>query len=201
MKIIGITGQSGAGKSTVCESFQKYGIPCIDTDKLYHSMLCKNSPLVCELVRAFGLEITDWAGGIHRPTLAKRVFSSKDDLSRLNTIAHFHILSRSRELIKEYEEQGCDTVAVDASQLFESGFDKECDVTLAVVADRQTLIDRITKRDGISREGAEKRLENQFPKEYFIKKCTYVIENRSDAEALDRAVKNIVNIIKGGTNG
>ncbi len=201
MKIIGITGQSGAGKSTVCKLFAKYGIPCVNTDKVYHSMLCQNSALVCELVREFGLEITDWTGGIHRPTLAKIVFSSKEKLEALNKIAHFHILSRSREMIKQYETEGFDAVAVDASQLFESGFDKECDMTLAVTAERETLVDRIVLRDTISREAAEKRLANQYSADYFKEKCTYVIENSFDTDALEDSVKSIVNIIKGGTNG
>ena len=201
MKIIGITGQSGAGKSTVCTLFEKYGIPCVNTDEVYHSMLCKNSPLVCELVRAFGLDITDWKGGIHRPTLAKIVFSSKEKLDMLNKIAHFHILSRSREMIKQYESEGFDTVIVDAPQLFESGFDKECDMTVAVTAERKTLIDRIVTRDGISREAAEKRLENQYPAEYFTQKCTYSIENNFDEGSLETSVKNIVNTVKGGING
>lgn len=201
MKIIGITGQSGAGKSTVCGLLEKHGIPCINTDKIYHSMLCKNSPLVCELVRAFGIEITDWQGGIYRPALAKIVFSSKESLEKLNTIAHFHILARSREMIEEYRLNGFDTVAVDASQLFESGFDKECDVTLAVTGEREALIKRITERDGISRESAEKRLKNQYSEEYFKEKCTYVIDNRFDFDALEASVKNIVDIVKGDTNG
>ena len=201
MKIIGITGQSGAGKSTVCKIFEKHGIPCVNTDEIYHSMLCKNSSLVCELVREFGIEITDWQGGIYRPALAKIVFSSKEKLNRLNKIAHFHILNSSREMISEYESKGCDTVMVDASQLFESGFDKECDITIAVVGEYETLIKRITERDGISRQAAEKRLVNQYSKEYFKEKCTYVIENSSDINALEASVKNIVDVIKGETNG
>lgn len=201
MKIIGITGQSGAGKSTVCTLFEKYGVPCVNTDEVYHSMLCKNSPLVCELVREFGLEITDWCGGIHRPTLAKIVFSSKEKLEALNKIAHFHILSRSREMIKQYEKEGFGIVLVDASQLFESGFDRECDATIAVTAEKQTLTERIMKRDKISREAAENRLANQYSADYFKERCTYVIENDFDINALESSVKNIVNIIKGGTNG
>ncbi len=201
MKIIGITGQSGAGKSTVCEIFEKHGIPCINTDKVYHSMLCKNSPLVCELVRTFGITITDWAGGVHRPALAKIVFSSKEKLEALNKIAHFHILNRSREMISVYESKGYDTVMVDAPQLFESGFDKECDVTLAVTSEREMLIERIMNRDGISRQAAEKRLDNQYSAEYFKEKCTYVIENRSSLDELEASVKNIIDIVKGDTNG
>ena len=74
---------------------------------------------------------------------------------------------------------------IDAPVLFESGFDKECDVTIAVVGEYETLIKRITERDGISRQAAEKRLVNQYSKEYFKEKCTYVIENSSDINALE----------------
>ncbi len=196
MKIIGLTGQSGAGKSAACAVFEKHGIPCVNTDVVYHSLLKHNSPLVCELVRTFGFSISDNAGGIDRKKLAGIVFSFKESLNTLNKITHRHILSVSEDMLKEYEAHGAYAAVIDAPQLFESGFDKKCDITLGITADKETLIKRIISRDNISVSDAEKRLKNQHPKEFFIKNCTYTIENTLGLDELEKAVVSVINEIK-----
>lgn len=196
MKIIGLTGQSGAGKSEACAFFKKYGIPCVNTDEVYHGLLKRNSLLVCELVRSFGIEISDNAGGINRKALAGIVFSSKEALEKLNKITHKHILSVSEDMLKEYERLGHYAAVIDAPQLFESGFDKKCDVTLGIISNDDILIERIILRDDISRSDAETRLKNQHPKEFFINNCTYTIENTHGLDELEKAVVSIINKLK-----
>ena len=80
--------------------------------------------------------------------------------------------------------------------IFRSGFDKKCDITLGITADRDTLIQRIISRDKISRSDAEKRLKNQHPKEFFIENCTYTIENTLGLDELEKAVASVINEIK-----
>ena len=195
MKVIGLCGQSGAGKGLVCSFFSELNVACIDTDKVYHDIISTDSACTLELLECFGHGI--YANpGINRKELGKIVFNSPEGLKQLNTIAHKHILNSVRETISRIKKDGIfDGVIIDAPLLFESGFDKECDVTLALLADKEVKIARIMARDSIDREHALKRLESQISNEDLKKKCDYAIENNSNAQELREKVGNIKKII------
>ena len=106
----------------------------------------------------------------------------------LNEITHRHILDKTRQLIKDYAHCGVEAVIVDAPLLFESGFDKECDVTVAIIADRKVRIQRIVSRDGISENDAIIRIDAQTSNEELIKRCNYFIENNGDVDSLRASV-------------
>ena len=188
-KIIGLTGRSGAGKGVVCEIFQKHGIPSVDTDAVYHKILAEKGACTDELVATFGNEILDENDLVERKKLAARVFGKEntpDLLHSLNAITHKYIMAKTREIVQVHAQNGARAVLIDAPQLFEAGVEKECDLTLGVIAPDALCIARIMKRDGISRENAEKRLAAQHSNDYFRKNCTAVIENvgaQSDLEA------------------
>lgn len=197
-KIVGLTGQSGSGKGVVCEMFAKYGIPSIDTDAVYHELLENSQPLRDELIERFGADIAE-NGAIQRKRLAAKVFSSNDKnaLCDLNTITHKYILSKTWSIIAKYEENNYTCIIIDAPGLFESGLDKRCDVTLAVISDLEVLYERIMARDGISHKDASMRVANQHPVEYFKEHCTYFIENNGKLDELEAKVKHYVDILKG----
>ena len=155
MKIIGLCGGSGSGKGIASKYFLQLGIPSIDTDAVYHDLINTSSSCVDELVMAFGDSIIDVNGGVNRKVLSDIVFcdNSKEKLNLLNEITHRHILDKTRDLINEYRRSGVVAVIVDAPLLFESGFDRECDFTVAVIADRDIRIQRVMNRDGISEIG------------------------------------------------
>ena len=197
MKIIGLCGGSGSGKGAVSKIFLEYCIPSIDTDALYHDITSKKSACVDELVSVFGDDILDSNGGVNRRILSQIVFAKKsaDKLNILNQISHRHILNKTREIINDYDREGIGAVIVDAPLLFESGFDSECDFTVAVVADRDLRLKRIVKRDGITNEAAARRIDAQMPDDVLIEKCDFVIENNGDVQSLYAKVNAVVSKI------
>jgi dephospho-CoA kinase len=188
MKVIGLCGGSGSGKGTVCELFSKLGIPSIDTDRMYHEIISTDSECTMEIAAKFGDTVRAYPG-IDRTALRNAVFNSRDDLTTLNTITHKHILAKVREIINSTRE--ADGIIIDAPLLFESGFDKECDATVCVIADDSIRIERIITRDGISRDVAKTRIESQISNDDLVQRCDFWIENNSDREELGKKVKEL----------
>ena len=195
--IIGLCGGSGSGKGTVCSVFSKHGIPSIDTDAVYRSMTSGPSPCMTELVSAFGNEILRSDGSLDRIKLANIVFASgaKEKKRLLESITHKHILSVTEGIIEDLISKGAEHVIVDAPLLFESGFDRKCDIIIAVIADRAIRISRIVKRDGISVQRAELRIDNQIGDDQLKGKSDYVIYNNGDVEELEVSVSEIIKIL------
>jgi len=180
--VIGLTGQSGAGKSTVAEAFEKRGAFVADCDKIYHGLLYKNSPLTTAISKRFPFAVRD--GELDRPTLAEAVFSDKEKLKLLNSITHGVILDEVRNRLKQAQRDGYKFAVVDASQLFESGYDAECTAVVGVCADGETRIKRIVERDNISRDKALSRISGQHNEDFFRVYCDCIIDNDGDLEAL-----------------
>ena len=194
MLIVGLTGPSGAGKSGVCRIFERYGVPCIDTDAVYHKLLTPPSACLDELVSRFGTSILNADGTLDRKALSSLVFTPKNQeaLKELNRIAHRHILSDVRRQCDTLRQGGCPVVLVDAPQLYESGFDGECDLVVAVVAPYDVCVARIIARDGITRERAEARLQAQNSIDYFQSHADVIIENHGRIEDVESDVLALV---------
>ena len=190
MKVIGLCGGSGSGKGLACRFFAQFGIKIIDTDGIYHTLTSTAGDCLQEIENAFGTSVIK-DGALDRRLLANIVFSSPDKLSLLNSITHKHILNEARRRIDAFRENGAIGVIIDAPLLFESGFDKECDATVAICADTDIRILRITQRDGISREHAVRRIQSQKSDEWLRGKCDYVIENNGTFADLERSVMNL----------
>ena len=194
MKVIGLCGGSGSGKGAVCDILSERFIPSIDTDRVYHRITSEDSPCLRELVGAFGESIVDSNGALDRSVLRNIVFGTVDAEEKrktLNEIAHKHILAETRRIIAEKRGQGAIAVIVDAPLLYESGFDKECDVTVCVVADESVRIDRIVQRDGISVEDAKKRIRGQISCEELICRSDFVLENNDNIDVLRVKVQDL----------
>ena len=201
MRVIGICGGSGSGKGAVCVAFSRFGIPSIDTDAVYRSMTERKSRCLDELSEAFGAGILLADGSLDRKKLAEVVFAHTDDARRrkqlLESISHKHILARTREIIENYRLEGVPAVLVDAPLLFESGFDKECDVTVAVIADDSVRIERIMARDSISEAAASARIAAQIPNAELASRCTYVIYNNGSIDELSERVSELAALLLG----
>ena len=155
MKIIGLCGGSGSGKGSVCRLFAEYSILSIDTDSVYRKMTEGDSECMRALKAAFGEKISQEDGSLDRKALRALVFSADDAKKNrevLNAITHKFILDETRRIIERERIRGAAAVIVDAPLLFESGFDRECDVIVSVIADEDTRISRIVLRDGISED-------------------------------------------------
>lgn len=191
MLVIGLTGRSGSGKGYVSHLLKKYG-PVIDADAIYHQITSQKSPCVDELEVHFGNRILREDGGLNRSILAEIVFKRKEELSVLNRIAHKYVLLECRRILEEKKRLGEKVVFVDAPQLFESGFDRECDYVFAVIAEDSLCLQRIVMRDGISLEKAKKRMDAQYSKEYFIKKADYILYNDGEQNDLQNRIEEII---------
>ncbi len=172
--IVGITGPSGAGKSSVCKVLSDRGYAVIDCDKIYHKLISSPSSCVSELKETFGDDILEKNGGIDRKKLGNIVFLDAKKLQILNEIAHRHLLSSVKELLKTYSEQKKSAV-IDAPLLFESGYDKLCDITVSLLCCRDIRTTRLLSRDGITLERLNKRLDAGKPDTYYIERSDLVI--------------------------
>lgn len=198
MKIVGLCGGSGSGKGTVAKMFSDFKFESIDTDKVYHMLVSERSTCLDALVSEFGETILSEDGSLNRKMLAQIVFTGNDSeakRSRLNKISHEYILMKTREMIKEFENSGAPAVLIDAPLLFESGFDKECDVVIAVIADVEIRISRIKERDGITTEAALSRIKSQLSDEYLKENADYVIENSGTRDNTAERVTEIAHAI------
>lgn len=194
MKIIGLCGGSGSGKGAVCSAFMKLGIPCIDTDAVYRELTASDSPCLQALKDEFGGDIISSDGSLDRKKLASLVFFGDDADSKrlkLNEITHKFILDECRKRIQTYKKEGKALAVIDAPLLFESGFDRECDILVCVIADRDIRIKRIMSRDGISEQEASRRIDSQLDDKVLASKCHYVIQNNSDISSLTSAVNKL----------
>jgi dephospho-CoA kinase len=188
MKIIGLTGGSGAGKGEVCKAFAEYGIESIDTDQISREM-----PSKCleELVQCFSDVILDEHGGLDRKKLADIAFADKNKLEVLNSITHKYILEECKNRIKALEADGKGAVIIDAPLLFESGFNRECDIIIAVIANPNVRIERIIKRDNLTPEHAKRRIKNQKDDEFFKTNADYIIYNNGEIKDIECQVAGI----------
>jgi dephospho-CoA kinase len=197
MKIIGVTGPSGAGKSLLSETFTKRNIPVIDADALYHSLLVPPSECLDAIKAAFGECVIAPDGTLDRAALGAVVFSNEKKLALLHETVLSRVLVRIREVIASYAESGAIAVAVDAPTLIESGFNRECDFVLSILAPKRDRIERIMARDSISREKAELRINAQKDDEFYIKASDAVLINDgSQNQFFERAETMIESILQ-----
>lgn len=199
MVVIGLTGGTGAGKGAVSAVLEASGIPCLDTDKVSRAVCEPGTPCLAALADAFGTDILDGDGALKRKTLAALVFGEPDPgkkaekLDTLNRITHRYILDACREWLSGQEKNGKRAAVIDAPQLFESGFDRECARILGVTAEKETRVLRIMSRDGIGRDAAEQRIASQHDDAFFASNCDAVIENNGTTEELVPKVREILN--------
>lgn len=197
MLIFGITGGSGAGKTTVSDMFRTLGVYVADADLAAREVVKKGMPALAEITECFGKDVLLGDGSLDRRKLAGIVFSDKASLKKLNEITH--------KYIKMYIEQqlshaNCEIVAIDGAVIIGSSVEPLCSYITTVTADRETRILRIMKRDGISRADAEKRIDAQQSDDFYIAHSDFVIQN-NDLTTLKAQAENILNQIRKKESG
>ena len=194
--VIGLTGQSGAGKTTVCRQFSDSGFAVINADKVARKVMEKGSPCLEETCEVFG-NVKDADGNLDRKKIASIVFTDREKKKIYEGIIFPYITEEIVREIKGFDESGEEYVVLDAPTLFESGTDKLCTVIVSVICDRETRLERILARDGITRQQAEARLNSQYDDKFYTEKSDYVIVNDStEEEFLEKAVA-VIKMIKG----
>ena len=191
-RILGLTGQSGAGKSTVAEFLEQNGFYVISADLLVRKIYNSGSPCLKTIAAVFGEDIISDNGTPDRKLLAKRAFSSKENTALLSSIVHPFVTAELFTQIKKAAESGATTVVYDAPQLFESNADVICDKIISVTAEKSVRLERICKRDNISKENALMRMNAQLDEEFFRENSDYIIENNSDLSSLNVQLESLL---------
>ncbi len=194
-RIIGLTGQSGAGKSSVANLLKQSGIAVIDADEIVGSLYLPNSACLSAVSAVFGVDIVYNDGTLNRKLLAKRAFSSRESTAKLNKIVHPFVIYELLKIIRAEREQGAEVVVYDAPQLFESMSDLICDMIISVVAEKALRLERICNRDGIDRSTALERMSVQLDEKYFRANSDFVIENNGNTEMLAKQTEQAKKLI------
>ncbi len=194
MKIIGLTGKTGSGKSTVAKKLSALGFGVVDADIIARKVVEKGSPLLTALAEAFGKEIINPDGTLNRKELSKRGFATKNDTEKMNSIMHPMITEYMEREIQRLHSDGFDKIIIDAAALFESGFDKRCDVIVVVDAPYDIRMQRILKRDNMTVEAARLRMDAQKSDEYYTDKADIIIKNYEPYN-LDDELRKVIEIV------
>ena len=177
MKIIGITGGSGSGKSSFSRVFRDAGALVLDADSIYHELLENSSSINSAIKANFG-EIYYPDGHLDRRALAGAVFADPEKLRLLNDTTHPFVIEEIKSRMARFNGN---LTVIDAIGLFESGMNEICDVTVAVLAPHEARIKRIAERDSLSEEKAHMRLSAQKSDSFYSEKCDIVIRNDGTA--------------------
>lgn len=196
MVVIGLTGPTGAGKSTVRELFASYGVPGIDADSVYRELIAPPSACLDELTRIFGDSILLPDGSLDRKTLGKKVFSNVSSRAMLNAVAHRHVMKEIRRRLADLKKQGVPAAVLDAPQLFEAGAEKDCTAIVAVLANSDFRLSRVSDRDGLSKEEVLARMNAQLKEDFFRSNADYVLENNASPADLVPGVEHILRELK-----
>ena len=175
--VIGLTGQTGAGKSTVSKILTGYGCAVIDCDKVTRDPNLYSGACLDELQKAFGRDIVKPDGTLDRRLLANRAFVNTEATETLNRITHPVIFDRLRGEIGTCLAAGAKTVVLDAPTLFEAGADVLCRRVVSVLADSDVRMKRIMERDGITEEEARRRMQAQQNDAFYAQRSDWVLDN------------------------
>ena len=193
--IVGLTGQSGAGKSTVAGFLAENGLKIIKADMLVAEIYPRDSPCLKTIASCFGNDIII-DGVLNRKILAERVFSSKESTKLLSSIVHPFVTAEFCKEAKKIFASGENIVVYDAPQLFESNFDVACRLIVSVVCNRQTRIQRICVRDSITEKEALMRINAQLDEDFFKENSDIILENNGTKQELLQASAQLIERLK-----
>lgn len=178
MKVIGLTGGIGSGKSYVAEMFAKQGIPCYNCDSRAKMLNNTNNDIIDAITERYGSQ-SYIDGQLNRPFIAQKIFSDKTELQWMNALVHPVVradFGQWRSL------QTAKAVLVESAILVGSGFDDVCDKIVVVDAPFELRLERVMRRDGTTREQILERIDNQIPNECLLAYADYVIVNDGIAD-------------------
>lgn len=184
MRVVGLTGGIGSGKSTVAALLRGLGAPVIDSDELARRVLAPGQPGLREVRAAFGPEAVAADGSLDRAAVGRRVFADPQARRRLEAITHPRIAALRDERIAQLRAAGAPACVLDIPLLFEAGIDAEglCDEIWVVAASVRTQVDRVMARDGLDEAAVRQRLAAQWPLAEKVERADVVIDNEGDLD-------------------
>ena len=191
MKVIGLTGGIGSGKSTVSQFLAELGATIIDADKIGHEVLKPDTEVWREVVASFGKQIVTANGTIDRKKLGTIVFSNPEARAQLNQIMHPRIYEMVKAQLAEYQRQGTNVVVVEAPLLMEADWTLLVDEVWVTTAAEDTVLKRLRERTGLSEAESQARIRSQLPPEEKIKSADVVIDTDFDLDELKAKVREL----------
>lgn len=198
--VVGITGPTGSGKSTLSLEFQKNGCELINVDILGRSCIERNSKCVEQLIEYFGKAIILENGKLNRKKLAELAFSSREATDKLNEITHPLILKELKRRVTELKKKR-KIVIIDAALLLETGANKLCDYIIAVIAPRDLRLKRIMNRDNLTKQNAIMRIEAQKDDNFYKMNADYILKNNLCHNELKEVARNLFLNLMGAVDG
>jgi len=184
MKVIGLTGGIGSGKSTVSQFLAELGAVILDADKVGHEAFKPNTELWRQVVAAFGRRILTPDGDIDREKLGEIVFGNPESLARLNQIMHPGMYDIVKAQLGEYRQQGMEVVVLEAPLLIEAGWTSLVDEVWVTVASEATVLSRLQEQKGLSRQESLARIHSQLLSEERVRRADVVIDTDCNLDEL-----------------
>ena len=184
MKVIGLTGGIGSGKSTVSQFLAELGATIIDADEIGHEAFKPETEAWREVVAAFGQQIIAANGTIDREKLGTIVFSNPEARARLNQIMHPRIYEMVKAQLVEYQRQGVSMVVLEAPLLVEAGWTSLVDEVWVTTASEDTVLKRLRERTKLSEAESRARIRAQLPAEKRIREADVVIDTDCELDEL-----------------
>lgn len=195
MLVLGLTGKTGAGKSTVSALLKEKGCFVIDADKVASEILEKGSPVIEKLTQAFGEDIVKYNGEIDKKLLAMRAFASREETEKLNAITHPEIRRIILERIEDAKIEEYEVCVIDAAALLESEVRLDCEKIAVVFAPADVRLKRIIERDNLSVTEAKRRMDAQMSDEFYLENADIIIINDGVVD-FDFETEKLLNFIK-----
>jgi len=191
MKVIGLTGGIGSGKSTVSGFLAQLGAVIIDADRVGHEALSTDSQVRRELLATFGWQVISPSGEVNRKKLGEIVFSNPESLSQLNQIMHPRMYDMVKAQLEEYRRQGVGVVVLEAPLLIEADWTSLVDEVWVTVASQSTVLRRLKEKFGLSEPEALVRIGCQLASEERVKHADVIIDTDCDLDELKAKVKEL----------
>lgn len=195
VKIIGLTGGIGTGKSTVAGIFREAGIPVLDADRISWESYLPGSAVHNKIVHLFGRKILMEDGTVNRQALGNMVFKDPEKRGRLEEITHPEIEKRMMEFVRSCENDKKPFCVIEAALIFEKKGGKLFDIVITVSAEMEEQIERLKARDGLPEEEIVRRIEAQLPVREKIKRADFVIDNSGSVANTKVQVYRIIELL------
>jgi dephospho-CoA kinase len=197
MLIVGLTGGVASGKSVVSRVWKEEGAYLVDADRIAREVVQPRTPAWKALVKAFGKEILQEDGSIHRKKLATRVFSNPVERELLNRILHPRIKREIDRRIKRIGQKGPKAIVViDAALLVETGYYRDVDEVVVVTSTKKQQMERLKRREQMDQETGRGIIDSQISGEERIKVADIIIRNEGSLEEIEKKAKGVLQKLK-----
>ena len=194
--LVGLTGQTGAGKTTVSGYLSRLGYRVIDADMVARHVVAKGGECIAELALSFGDEILLPDQTLDRRKMGDIIFADKEKRALLGKIIFPYIQREILSEVKRMRADGAPIIFLDAPTLFESGIYQKCDKIISVIAPENIRLARIMARDKLSKERALSRMRSQHGDEFYTRRSDYVISNGGDLSELREQLDSVIDKIE-----